>query len=356
MQRLTGIQQVVRPSGHRLRYALLALVGLAAAITLTACGSSSGSTSANSSAAPASSASANASSTTIRVALPSTSTAHLPIWVAQEKGFFAKRGLKVQLSVPNIPFSSQLAALGHEYDLIVATQPDLINAVASGVNDVALFGEEIDVPQNPAAALVMSQKSGVTSIGQMAGHSVAAPSLTGNNWAAFECWLNKSGVKPSSVRGVAVTTPEVPDVLHAGRVEGALIFNPFLATLTSEGYKLIGDPYKGCFGPGEQNGYYTATRAWATDHEVALAKFLAAEKEALAYIISHKAEARTIYDKASGLPKSVASHAIIYPPEMNFSISVSDFAKWEHVLKTLGKLPGSAPSPDRFVMKLPSAS
>jgi NitT/TauT family transport system substrate-binding protein len=295
--------------------------------------------------------------TTIRVAMAQDSPPiNIPVWIAQQEGFFKKRGLNVQAATPNIPFSSQLATLGHQYDLVVTSQPDLVRAVASGIHDVALFGAELDVPQDPAAGLVMSPKSGVTSIKQLAGHSVGAPSVTGNNWGAFECWLEKNGVKPSAVRGVQVAPPELPDLISAGRVDGGLIFNPILTNLIAKGNKSLGDPYKGCFGNGEQNGYFTATSSWANANKQALAKFLAAEKEAVAFIAGHMPVARAAYVKLSGLPAKVAAQAVIYPPEMNFKISTGDFATWEKIMKSIGQLPPNAPDPSKLVLPLPSAS
>ena len=240
---------------------LIACAGTALVVGLAACGSSSTTTSKPAAAASTSSAAPSSTGTTIRVASPQDSPPiNIPVWIANQEGFFKKRGLNVQVTTPNIPFSSQLAALGHQYDLVITSQPDLIRAVGSGISDVALFGAELDVPQDPAAGVVMSPKSGVTSVKQLAGHSIGAPSLTGNNWGAFECWLKKSGVNPSSVRGVQVAPPELPALMNAGRVNGGLIFNPILDNLISKGNKFLGDPYQGCFGNGEQNGTTRAHR------------------------------------------------------------------------------------------------
>jgi NitT/TauT family transport system substrate-binding protein len=266
--------------------------------------------------------------------------------------------LNVKATTPDIPFSSMMATVGRQFDLIVASQPDLIHAVASGIPNVAVAGVVNDTPQDPAAGLVMSPKSGVTDIKQMAGHSVGAPSLTGNNWGAFMCWLDKSGVKLSSVRGVRVPPPELTDVLKAGRVEGGLIFNPILNSLKEQGYKYIGDPYQGCFGNGAPNGYWTGTKKFATDNKEALAKFVEAEKEAKTYIESHKAEARATYVKLSGLPPDVAKHAVIYTPAMDFDRTadqmIADLDEWKGILKKIGQLPPKAPESKELVVRLPS--
>ena len=300
---------------------------------------------------------ASAAKLTIRVALPADSPPiDIPVWVAQKEGFFAKHGLKIIATTPNIPFSSMLAAVGHQYNMTIASQPNLIDAVAEGIHDVALFGAELDVPQDPAAGVVMTKASGVTTVKQLAGKSIGAPSLTGNNYLAFECWVKKSGVKPSSVRGVQANPSDIPSLLSAGRFDGTLIFNPILDSLKAQGDVYLGDPYKGCFGTGEQNGYYTASTSWATAHKVGLADFLAAEKEAVAFIAKHKSVALNTYVKLSGLPAKVARQAVIYPPEMNFKISTADLANWERIMKSLGVLPAHAPAASKLWLRLPKAS
>lgn len=325
----------------------LVLVSASAAFGATAGGSKSG---------PKASVSSSGN-VTIRIAMPLDSPPiNLPVWIAAKEGFFAKRGLNVVATTPNIPFSSLLATLGHQFDLTISSQPDLIRAVSSGIHDVAVFGAELDVPQDPAAGVVVTKASGVTSVKQLAGHTIGAPSLTGNNWSAFECWLGKQGVSLSSVRGVQALPPQIPDLLTAGRLDGTLIFNPILSSLEAKGDKYLGDPYQGCFGNGEQNGYFTGTTAWATANKLALAKLLAAEKEAVRFIASHRSVALKTYEQKSGLPVSVAKEAVIYPPEMNFKISTADFANWERILKHIGLFTGTPPPPSKLVLPLPSAS
>jgi len=345
-------------SGERWRVARRILIALGCAmlaVVVAACGSS-GSSDSTSTAGTSSAAASGGQPTTMRVLMAQASPPiNIPVWIAEEQGFFKKRGLDVKADTPDIPFSAQLATLGHQSDMVVASQPDLIRAQASGIKDVALFGAVLDTPQDPAAGLVVTPKSGITDIKQLAGKSIGAPSLTGNNWGALQCWLQKNGVKTKDVRGVQVAPPQLPDVMNAGRVDGGLIFNPILNNLISKGNKFLGDPYQECFGNGEPNGYFTSTSEWANGHKMALAKFLAAEKEAVEFIKAHPDVAKATYIKRSGLPPKVAAQAVIYPPAMNFKISVEDFAKWEQIMKDSGQLPANAPDPKDLVLPLPTA-
>ena len=67
----------------------------------------------------------------------------LPALVAKEEGIFEKHGLDVTFTkfptLVNLP-----ATLGKQFDLVPTTAPDLLNAVASGLNLAAVAGETLE--------------------------------------------------------------------------------------------------------------------------------------------------------------------------------------------------------------------
>ena len=63
----------------------------------------------------------------------------LPAMIAKEDGLFDKNGLDVTMTrftqIANLP-----PTLGKQFDLAQTTAPDMLNAVASGINLVAIMG------------------------------------------------------------------------------------------------------------------------------------------------------------------------------------------------------------------------
>ena len=70
----------------------------------------------------------------VRAAFPPVVT-WLPSWVAKEKGFFAKHGLDVTLTITQ-NLSLLPGTMGKQFDFGASTPTDLLKAVASGIDVV----------------------------------------------------------------------------------------------------------------------------------------------------------------------------------------------------------------------------
>ncbi len=165
-------------------------------------------------------------STTLRVAvLPITDV--IPLYVAQQEGEFARRGIDVQL----VPVSS-----GPERDtLLQAGQADCaLNEVLGTVLFNAGEGEGLRVVTTalrafPEAAhfyLLASPQSGVTGPADLSGGTIAISSNT-----IIEYWtdrlLAQEGVDPASVE--LTNVPQIPvrlELLMSGQVDAAVLPDP----------------------------------------------------------------------------------------------------------------------------------
>lgn len=321
---------------------------LCALLAIVGCGGS-GSSSTSSSSAPgsasasatsptttgASAASATAKLKTLRVAIPAGSFLDLPTFIAQSQGYFAKHGLNVKAVISSIPFSQQPAALGKSFDLIIGTQPDLINAGAHGIDLVAVGGVNHDNPNTiPGAALIAPQGSAVKSIKDLGAKTVGAPSLTGNNWLTLLCWAKKNGVDTNSIRGLQATAPEIPDLLKEGRFQSALLFQPLINQALKAGGANLGDSYTGCFGTHVYTSVWLASGSWARANRSVISAFLAGLTEAKQYMQSHPSQTRQVFVARSGLPAAVASVVPIDPTVLEFRpIAPSELQPWLSLMK-----------------------
>ena len=64
----------------------------------------------------------------------------LPAWVAKDKGIFEKHGLDVTLT-PIQNLSLLPGTVGRQFEFAASTAPDLLKAVAGGLDVVATAGE-----------------------------------------------------------------------------------------------------------------------------------------------------------------------------------------------------------------------
>jgi NitT/TauT family transport system substrate-binding protein len=263
--------------------------------------------------------------TTLRVAVPAGSFVDLPTWIAQRQGYFRKMGLDVKATISSIPFSQQPEALGREYDLIVGSQPDLINAAARGIDLVAVSGNNHDSPTTiPGAVLVVPKGSSISSISALNGKSVGSPSITGNNWLSLLCWAQKSGVDPKSIRGLQAPAPQIPE----------LIFQPLLNQALKNGGVALGDSYAHCFGMPQFSSLWLANGAWVRAHGKTVAAFLAGLTAAKQYMLKHPSETRAVFVARSGLPAAVAAAVPIDPRVFQFGpLPAADLQPWLALMK-----------------------
>lgn len=282
---------------------------------------------------------AQAAKTTIRAAYVPVAT-WLPAWVAKEKGIFEKHQLDVSLT-PNQNLSTLIGAVGRQFDIAPSTAPDLLKAVASGIDLVAVAGETIEQSGNPTVMVIVRKDSGITSVKQLAGKRIATPSLGAVIHVSVLHWLKQHGVDPASINPVEVPFPNMGDQLKAGRVDAVEALQPFTGQLLQAGNVSLGDPLLSVGDP-VLFPFWIAQAAWARENRTVIGRWIRALTEARAWIEQNDKEARAIMAKYTRLPAAVAEKIPL--PTYRFSIRPEQLKVWITVLKDLDQLRGNVDS------------
>lgn len=116
----------------------------------------------------------------------------LPALIAKDEGFFDANGLDVTFTkfpnIVNLP-----PTLGRQFDLVPTTAPDLLNAVASGLNLAAVAGETLETASNKSFQVMVRPDSGITSPKDLSGKRVATPGLGSVMHLALLYWVRQDG-------------------------------------------------------------------------------------------------------------------------------------------------------------------
>lgn len=258
----------------------------------------------------------------------------LPAWVAKDKGLFEKNGLDVSLTATQ-NVSVLPGTLGRQFDLAPATPPDLIKAVAGGLDVVAVAGEAIETSDNPSTHLIVRADSPIHSVQDLKGKVVATPTLGAIIHVSLLHSLKKNGIDPASIRAVEVPFPNMADQLKAGNVDAVEVLEPFAGQLLAAGNRSIGDPL---LSVGEEVLYpfWIAQSKWAESHRNVIEAWVASLEEAKEFIDANPGEARAIMAKYTRLPAPVVEK--IPFPTYRFSLKLQDFGVWVSVLKDLGQI------------------
>jgi NitT/TauT family transport system substrate-binding protein len=164
----------------------------------------------------------------------------LAAWVAKDEGYFDEQGLDVSfIVVQNI--SMVPGTVGKQLDIAPATVVDLINAAGGGLNVVAVAGGHSDLVGAVTNTVIVRKDSGIKSIKDLAGKTVATPTIGAILHIALLHWLKKEGVDINSIRAVEVPFPNMPDQMKAGRIDVAEAVQPFASRMVAEGNISLGD-------------------------------------------------------------------------------------------------------------------
>ncbi|MFE0785332.1 ABC transporter substrate-binding protein [Streptomyces mutabilis] len=280
---------------RRLFVGLTAVSVLAAA---TACGSSD-------SGGPDDSGSSGGGTTTVKVGLiPIVDVA--PLYLGQKKGFFEERGLKLEFSsaqggaaiVPGVVSGQFQFGFSNMTSLMIARSNDVpVKAVANGIASTGVAGKDFE-------ALTVKGDSPIKSPKELEGKKVAINTLKNINETAVRASVRKAGGDPDAVELVELAFDQMPAALDAGRIDAAMVVEPALATVKSQGGREIANPMIDIAPKLTVAMYFTSTR-YAQENPETVKKFQEATAESLAYADAHPDEVREIVTTYTKIPADV---------------------------------------------------
>jgi NitT/TauT family transport system substrate-binding protein len=326
-----SVNSRLRPLG-----AVAAVAGLAA---LAGCGGTDDDKSPGAAAVPSPS-----SPTQVRVSyVPATTV--LPLHVAKEQGYFAKRGLDVSLkeasNISDIP-----ATLGRQFDIALGTATDLIRAGGAGVDVVQMAGNTIDTKANPFVQLMVKKNSAIKSVADLQGKRVGTPTLGGVIHAAVLYSAKNQNAEHSKIQGVEAPSPTLPDQLKAGRIDAVEALEPFATTLKRNGAVSLGDPFAAIGQPLATN-FWIANGQWARENPEVVRRYVGALEQAVTFIEDNPKQARRILQGYTNMPPKIAN--VVPLPTWDFGIRSQDLDKWVDVLKDVGHFKGDV-DPQKLVL------
>jgi putative hydroxymethylpyrimidine transport system substrate-binding protein len=209
-----------RPQRRRPAVIALAAAGVTATLALAACSSSSSSSSSPAPAAASGSSSAAvapdpANPTVLLDWFPNPD--HASLYMAKTQGGFTKAGLSgVTLQAPSGSQDALKLVSTGAMALGISYEPNVVTAASQGL-DVEAVAALIPTPLN---TLLISSKSGITSIKGLAGKKIGT---TGDptETAVLNTILKKNGVTPSSTQQIAVSEGLIPAML-SGNVQAII--------------------------------------------------------------------------------------------------------------------------------------
>ncbi len=221
-----------------------------------------------------------------------------PLWVGNEKGFYAAQGLEVKITAtPNSVFQMQNLVAG-KFD-IASSAIDNVVAYDEGQGEAPL-----DRPANLLA--IMGGMTGgvrfmvqpeIRSVAELKGKSLAVDAATTGFAFVLRKFLQRGGLSESDYTFEKMGgTAQRTEALMQGKTTGTIVVSPIDLVPIAKGYRVLGDVAE--IGP-YQSTLYVVRREWAREHEAQVVGFIRGTLASIAWLAdaAHRDEAVTIYRK-----------------------------------------------------------
>jgi len=255
--------------------------------------------------------------------------------VGQRAGIFKKHGLNVTTEKAAAPTPIVASMVAGKQQFGFLTTPVLVNASSQGtdVKCVAPIDGQI-APDRDASALVASKDSGITSLKDLSGKTVAVVQLSSINLIGAQKLITDARAKDTEY--VAMPFPQMPQALADGRVDAAVITSPYVETALEAGAVPLAHPSSDLW-PNGTIYCYAATADYLKQNPKVAQEFHDAMVEAITYTKDHEDEAKATLVEGLGLSAEQAQAQVI-PSNFVPEINTDSIASIEEVMKEQGAI------------------
>ncbi|HEY8580864.1 MAG TPA: ABC transporter substrate-binding protein [Beijerinckiaceae bacterium] len=236
----------------------------------------------------------------------------MPLYVAQDKGFFAREGLTVNVTAtPSSGF--QMSNLIAGKFQIAGTAVDNLIAYQEGQGTAKVEGpvDLVTIMGGSSTELALMALPSIKTIGELKGKEFALDSLSTGYAFVLRKMLEKNGLQPSDYTFMAVGgTRERLEALKGGKMSAALITEPFTTQAKRDGFTYLGEAV-------ESVGRYQASvqianRAWAKENEKVVVGYIRGVLAGIEWIYDpkNKEEATKILAGRIKIPEAAAAPTI----------------------------------------------
>ena len=154
----------------------------------------------------------------------------LAVFVAQDKGFFAKNGVDVKVEIRNTGSALSKGLRAGEFDFAPAAFTNLPAALERGLNVRGIVGyvgaAYSKTTADKVMALIATKSSGISSVADLKGKKVAVTfGSTGDAWLLQA--LKEVNLTRNDVERINTRPPSLVSVLDTGSVDALVAWEPF---------------------------------------------------------------------------------------------------------------------------------
>lgn len=200
----------------------------------------------------------------------------MPVYVAQDKGFFARENLTVNVRATPSSGYQMSNLIGGEFDIAGTAIDNLIAYMeGQGTAKVSKTPDLVTIMGGSSTELALMAVPSIKSVAELKGKEFALDSLSTGFAFVLRRMLEKNGLTPEDYKFVAAGgTRERVAALREGKLSAALITEPFTTQMRNSGFSYLGEGLDsvGAY----QANVQIANREWAKNNEQATVGYIRA--------------------------------------------------------------------------------
>lgn len=200
------------------------------------------------------------------------------IFLAQSEGYFAKVGIDLDVQKMSTGETSAAALAAGDIQVGGINTMSLAIAHQNGIDLKAIAGGVMYLSSHTGSLMMVAKSSPVTSGAGLNGKTLAVNVLHGSAQLSSQAWVDKAGGDSKTVHWIEMPFSLMEAALVAGRIDAALITQPFATTALAT-CRSLGAP-NDAIAPRYLNGCYVAMASWLDTHRDAAARISAALSKA----------------------------------------------------------------------------
>ncbi|MFB6088889.1 MAG: ABC transporter substrate-binding protein [Candidatus Aenigmatarchaeota archaeon] len=233
----------------------------------------------------------------------------LPIYVAQENGYFNDMDLKIEtvaMSGGNVVAS---AVNSGDIKIGGSNVVSLIRAHDEGFNYkiIGPLGFRDSKDNKIIHQLLVKNNSSLEKPADLTGKTIAVNTLGNINELVLKEWLNTYNMSVSEVSLVEVPFPQMENALKNNKIDAAMMVEPFVTIGKKHGsVEVLDKSPMDVISPNFLIAGWFAEESWITDNEVKIKKFRKAIDMAIDYINENPRKSRAMLPKYTKLGEELA--------------------------------------------------
>lgn len=238
-------------------------------------------------------------------------------YYAMEMGFFKKAGLG-NVTLQTIPTGAEMSAAvaGGAIDIAISNIVSIAQAHQRNIPFTLVAPAGLYSTSAPTSVFMVAKDSPLKSAADLNGKTLGASGLRGIAQFAPMAWIDQHGGSSASVKFVEMTSPEMLAAIPAGRVDGGLIIEPYIAE-AKKTMRVFANVFD-AIAPAFLISAHFANVDWAKTHGDVLKRYRSAIVETAAWANKNRAQTAQILIKAANLKEDVVHSMtrIVYADKM----------------------------------------